>query len=161
WGELPRLAGSLGQFAGTGAGTNHALGWETAVSNPGPNRVQLQTNTPVPVPANHFLTFSVDAADGSCNGLHALFAFFLLDGSTATPTFGSPIEPCANPQAIFGEDHVGTYVTDSPVLFAGSSVGIRLVNAQGGAFGNDAAVDNIKILDVTPQLDKAFSAATV
>ncbi|HEV8558822.1 MAG TPA: choice-of-anchor P family protein [Actinophytocola sp.] len=161
WPELPRLAGSLDQFAGTGAGTNHALGWETAGIGPGANKVQLQTNNPVPVPANRFLSFSVDAADGSCNGLHALFQFFLLDGSTAIPTNSSPIEPCANPQLILGEDHIGTYVSDNPVLFGGSSAGIRLANAQGGAFGNDAAVDNIKLLDVSPQLDKTFSAAVV
>lgn len=161
WPELPRLAGSLGQFAGTGAGTNHALGWETGSVGPGPNKVQLQTNSPIPVPANRFLSFSVDAADGSCNGQHALFRFFLLDGSTSIPTNTSPIEPCANPQLILGEDHIGTYVSDNPVLFGGSSAGIRLVNAQGSAFGNDAAVDNIKILDVSPQLDKTFSAATV
>jgi uncharacterized repeat protein (TIGR01451 family) len=161
WPELPRLAGSLGQFAGTGAGTNHALGWETGGIGPGANKVQLETNTPIPVPANRFLSVSVDAADGSCNGQHALFRFFLLNGSTAIPTSSAPIEPCANPQLILGEDHIGTYVGDRPVLFGGSSAGIRLVNAQGSSFGNDAAVDNIKLLDVSPQLDKTFSAATV
>lgn len=161
WNELRRLAGSLGQFAGTGAGTNHAPGWETAGAGPGANKVQLQTNSPIPVPANRFLTIGVDAADGSCNGLHARFVLSLLDGFTAIPTSSSPIEPCANPQAIFGEDHVGTYVGNLATLSAGSPLGIRLVNAEGGAFGNDAAIDNLKILDVTPQLDKSFSAATV
>jgi uncharacterized repeat protein (TIGR01451 family) len=159
--ENRRLAGSLGQFAGTGAATNHALGWETAGVSPGANKVALQTNTPIPVPSNRFLTIGLDAADGSCTGFHARFVLSLLDGSTAIPTFSVPVEPCANPQAIFGEDHVGTYVGDLAVPFAGTSLGIRLVNAEGNAFGNDAAIDRLRILDVTPQLDKSFGAATV
>ena len=38
---------------------------------------------------------------------------------------------------------------------------MRLVNNQGSATGNDHAFDNIRILDATPQLDKAFSPATI
>ena len=161
WPELPRLAGSLGLWAGTGSSTNHALGIETAGSGPGPNKVMLQTNTPISVPTNRFLGISMDAGDGSCNGLAARFVPTLLDGATAISTFSAPIQPCAQSGAIFGEDHVGTYISNNPVLFGGSSLGIRLVNAEGGAFGNDAAVDNIKIVDLSPQLDKAFGAAVV
>src|SRR5882672_6943693 len=87
--------------------------------------------------------------------------FFLLDGSTAIPTFSSPIEPCVNPPTRINGVPVGTYTSNGPVLFSGSSMGLRLVNGQGGAQGNDFAIDNIRVLDVTPQLDKSFSAATV
>jgi trimeric autotransporter adhesin len=161
WSDIPNMAAALGAFAGTGETTNHALGEETFFG-PGPDKVVMETAAPVPLNAtNRFLTFSVDVAEIGCAGVHSLLQFFLLNGSTAIPTFTSPIEACTNPQAVINGVPVGTYTSNGPVLFSGSSVGLRLVNAQGAGNGNDFAIDNIKILDVTPQLDKNFSASTV
>ncbi|MEU6576542.1 chaplin [Streptomyces sp. NPDC046805] len=36
-----------------------------------------------------------------------------------------------------------------------------MLNGQGDSYGNDHAFDNIRILDATPQLDKAFTPATI
>ena len=47
------------------------------------------------------------------------------------------------------------------MLISGSSIGVRLVNNNGSGAGNDLAFDNIKIFDVTPQLDKSFSSDEV
>jgi uncharacterized repeat protein (TIGR01451 family) len=56
---------------------------------------------------------------------------------------------------------VGTYTSNGSVLFTGSSVGIRMLNGNGSGVGNDAAFDNIRILDATPRLDKSFSPAVL
>lgn len=161
WPSVKQLAGVLGQWAGGDPATNHAVSAYTA-GNPGADRVQLETVTPIPVSAtNRFLTFSVDAAEQNCFANHALLKFYLLDGATAIPTFTTPIEPCADPDAIIGGTAVGTYAGNNAVLFSGSQLGIRLINGQGSGAGNDAAFDNIRVLDATPQLDLAFGAAVV
>src|SRR2546430_315405 len=83
WPDLPNMAGVLGQFAGTGAGTNHALGDDTFIG-PGPDKVVLETSTPISLSAtSRFLTFSVDVAEIGCAGVHSLLQFYLLDGATA------------------------------------------------------------------------------
>ncbi|MFG3437734.1 choice-of-anchor P family protein [Nonomuraea sp. NPDC047897] len=160
WGSVKQLAGTLGTWAGGDPATNHAV---TAYTNadPGPNKTQLEAVTPVAIGAsNRFLTFSVDAAEVNCYANHAKMGFYLLDGPKAVPTFTTPIEPCANPGTTVGGIAVGTYTSDSPVLFGGSTVGLRLVNFQASGYGNDAAFDNVRILDVTPQLDVAYSPAS-
>ncbi|MEU8103887.1 choice-of-anchor P family protein [Nonomuraea muscovyensis] len=161
WSSVKQLAGTLGKWAGGDPATNHAV---TAYTNadPGPNKTQLEAVTPVAIGApNRFLTFSVDAAEVNCYANHAKMGFYLLDGQQAVPTFTTPIEPCANPGTTVGGIAVGTYTSNSPVLFGGSAVGLRLVNFQASGYGNDAAFDNVRILDVTPQLDAAYSPASV
>ncbi|CAN0389782.1 unnamed protein product, partial [Phaeothamnion confervicola] len=51
----------------------------------------------------------------------------------------------------------GTYYSDSSYLFTGSALGIVVRNNTGQLQGNDYAIDNLQMIDVTPQLDKAFS----
>ncbi|GAA2883764.1 hypothetical protein GCM10010517_47050 [Streptosporangium fragile] len=160
WPTVKQLAGSLGKWAGGDPATNHAV---TAFSHadPGPGRTQLETVTPVGVgAAKRFLTFSVDAAEVNCYANHARFGFHLLDGTRAVPAFSTPIEPCADSGTVVNGISVGTYTSDSPVLFDGSTVGLRLVNLQGSGYGNDAAFDNVRILDVTPRLDVGFDPAS-
>ncbi|MFC6091728.1 choice-of-anchor P family protein [Saccharothrix lopnurensis] len=161
WQAVRTMAGALGQWAGGDPGANHAVTAYTA-GNPGAGKVQLATEQPIPLAApDRFLTFSVDAAERNCFANHALFEFYLVDGATAIPTFTTPIEPCANPSTVIGGTAVGTYTSDRPVLFGGSSVGVRLVNAQASGTGNDAAFDNVRVLDVTPQLDVAYGPSPV
>ena len=152
--------------------TNHAVTAFTE-GNPGANKVQFQTVNPIPLMAsNRFLTFSVAASETSCTSNHALFEFYLLNGASQIPTFTTPIDPCSSPLAKsvsvpkIGNSGAGTmmagvFPSNSSVLFSGSSVGIKMVNAQGSGAGNDAAFDDIQILDVTPQLDKSFAPTTV
>src|SRR5262245_52301360 len=121
------IAAALGQFAGQNPNTNHAVTAFTGALDPGADKVELETVHPIPVPANRFLTFSVDAAEVNCNVAHAQLKFFLLDGSTAIPTFTNPIDPCTGQQTVGGIP-VGHYTSDHPVMFSGSSLGIRLLN---------------------------------
>jgi uncharacterized repeat protein (TIGR01451 family) len=54
----------------------------------------------------------------------------------------------------------GTFTGDAPVLFTGATLGLKVINEQGSGNGNDHAFDDIRLLDVTPQLDKSFSPTT-
>jgi hypothetical protein len=153
WPDVQRLAGALGEPA-----TNHALTAHTE-SDPGPGKVQFETVAPVALSRpGRFLTWSVDAAAQNCGASHAMLAVLLLDGRAAVADRTAPIDPCGG--AVDGS-HAGTYRGDRPVLFPGAQLGMRLVNLQGSGVGNDAAVDNIRVLDVTPQLEPAFRPAEV
>jgi hypothetical protein len=160
WEANKQMAAALGTWAGGDASTNHSLTAYTQGGDPGAGRIQLQTVKPIPLSAdNRFLTFSVDAAAQNCFTTHPLLAFYLLDGGTARAAFNSPIDPCQNPGKVISGTSVGTYASNGSVLFTGDSAGIRLVNEQESGNGNDGALDNVRLLDATPQLDQGFAPA--
>ncbi|MGB3439818.1 MAG: PKD domain-containing protein [Actinophytocola sp.] len=161
WPSLQQMAAILGQYGGNGV-SNHALGEESAFFPVGADKVVVETASAIPLSgASRFLTFSVDVTEVGCAGVHSLLKFYLMDGATAIPTFSSPIEACVNPPGHVNGVPTGTYTSNGPVLFSGSAMGLRLVNGQGGFSGNDFSIDNIRVLDVTPQLDKTFGPVTV
>jgi uncharacterized repeat protein (TIGR01451 family) len=177
--NLRSLAFALGVLQGAAdPTTNRALSAYTDLGNntavdPGPGLIQLQTMDAVAVPPHvgkRYVTFSVDVAAVTCQFAHPLLQFSLLADSTVIPVAGQ-IEACTDPR---GRDidvplpppgegdvtvHVGTYSPEGSIAFTGSTLGVRLVNNEGSGLGNDAAIDNIEILDATPQLDKTFSPA--
>jgi uncharacterized repeat protein (TIGR01451 family) len=152
---------------------NHAVTAYTEGGGPGANRVQLETESPVPLPAGgRFVTLAVDAVAVNCQSNDPLFNFFVLDGPTETPAFGAPVNPCTDPDAQIvvapalggsaaRSTRTGTYRGDRALLLTAGELGIRMRNAQGSAAGNDAAFDNVQVLDVTPQLDKSFAQASL
>ncbi|MER5891391.1 DUF11 domain-containing protein, partial [Streptomyces sp. NPDC001941] len=158
---VKRLASVLGQVGGNDPSTNNAVTAYTE-GDPGANKVQFETTAPVPLNVTkRFVTFSVDAAAASCNARGPRFQFSLLDGSTARP-IGGTINPCTDSRATnYSGVLGGRFPATSSILFSGTSAGIRMVNAEGSGAGNDGAFDNIRIIDVTPQLDKSFSPASV
>ncbi|MEU6854571.1 choice-of-anchor P family protein [Actinacidiphila alni] len=159
WAQNKQMASALGTWSGGDAATNHSLTAYTS-ADPGAGRTELETVQPIPLSADHrFLTFSVDAAAQNCFASHPLLAFYLLDGGTARAAFSSPIDPCQSPGAVIGGTSVGTYASNGSVLFTGDSAGIRLVNEQASGGGNDGAIDNVRLLDATPQLDQGFAPA--
>ncbi|MFJ7423016.1 hypothetical protein ACIQXD_31085 [Streptomyces uncialis] len=165
---LKFMANALGQVAGSSApNTNHAVSAYTDGANPGANKVEFQTVNPIPlVASSRFITFSVDAAAENCNRSAPLLNFFLTGSGPDIPVTSAPINPCTDPRAQtydVGPRPIlaGSFASDSSVLFSGSAVGIKMTNANGSGLGNDHAYDNIKILDVTPQLDKEFLPASI
>lgn len=167
--SIRQLAWALGDINGSATPqANHAVSAYTA-NNPGANNVEFQTVNPIPLTAaNRFLTFSVNAAETNCFANHALLNFNLLNGTQQIPLTSKPIDPCSDPRAkaltipALGANgpisvSAGEFTADGSVLFSGSSVGVQMVNAQGSGVGNDHSFDDIKILDATPALDKAFS----
>jgi uncharacterized repeat protein (TIGR01451 family) len=181
------LGSNAGQSS-TDAQSNHAVtGYTDNKTGPDAGAVQFATSTPAAiqlVAATRFITFAVDAAEVNCatnskaGHSAAKFEFFLTSPSAPpVPTFTTPIDPCTNPLAttIKAKNvptpkgapsgftpqpiNVGTFPADQSVLFTGSQMGIQMLNAAGTGLGNDAAFDNIRVLDATPALDKAFVPA--
>jgi len=161
------VAQAIGNVFG-GGDDNQVLADVTATGAvPAPvNAATFQTATPVPLPsANRFITFSVDVGVTTCSApADPLLRFFLVDGATDIPTTATDINPCTDPRGTLvspggaGGIRVGSFPTDTAILFGGSAVGVKLANAQTGGSGNDYSIDNVRILDATPQLDKAFVA---
>lgn len=161
WSDALAFGAAFGTWEGTDASTNHALVGYTDGS-PGADKVELQTNTPIPLPsADRFLIVRGDAAAQNCGGVHPQFMFSVLDGATALPSFSAPIDPCDAYGTVVDGTYVGTYTGDRAALFGGSAAGIQLVNEQGGSVGNDAAVDDIQLLDATPQLDLSATSGSI
>lgn len=169
WNRVRQLAQALGVLDGAPTpAANHAVSAYTngSVNNgdPGANKVEFETVDPIPVAANgRYLTFAVDAAETSCdtNHNHALLDFFLTDNGTVTPVSTESVNPCTRGTQVSTGYWAGTFSGDAPLLFTGTAVGLRMTNAQGSGNGNDHAFDNIRLLDVTPQLDKDFKPGGV
>ncbi|HTU14972.1 MAG TPA: DUF11 domain-containing protein [Solirubrobacterales bacterium] len=172
--RVRQMAYALGGLQGSPTpGQNHAVTAYTQGADPGADKVQFRTVNPISlITTNRYLGFSIDAAEINCFSNHAEFKFSLLDGNTVLPAFSTPIDPCSDPggqlistpargAAPALDIRAGTYFSNTGVLFAGSAVGIQMVNGQASGNGNDAAFDNIKLLDVTPQLDKSFSPSSL
>ncbi|MGW1278257.1 beta strand repeat-containing protein [Streptomyces tsukubensis] len=166
--ELKSMANVLGQVAGSATpGNNHAVSAYTDGANPGANKVEIQTVNPIPlVTSNRFITFSVDVAAVNCNVSAPLLNFFLTGSGPDIPANDQAINPCTDPRSStynVGARPIqaGSFASDSSVFFTGSAVGIKMTNANGSGLGNDHAYDNLRILDVTPQLDKGFSPASI
>jgi uncharacterized repeat protein (TIGR01451 family) len=172
--RVRQMAWVLGKLRGVDPVTNHAV---TAYTDGGgtlaANTLQFATQTPIPLSrSSRFITFSVDAAETNCSHSHAEFKFYLLNGPTEIPTFTTPIDPCTNKNAETIEPptlgtkpsepfKVGGFAGNDATLFNGSALGIRMRNGQTSENGNDAAFDNIEVLDATPQLDKSFSPSVL
>lgn len=141
---------------------------------PGPgNAIQFQTNDKIPLSSsNRFVSFSVDVAAVNCDlDAQPLLRFYLVDEQdNEMPITDGPDNPCTNPNAqtmeVQGQSppggtftvRVGTLISDGSILFSGTELGILLRNEETLDDGNDTAYTNIRVLDVSPQLDKIFDA---
>ncbi|WP_329023528.1 DUF11 domain-containing protein [Streptomyces sp. NBC_00690] len=159
----------LGQVDGAAdPSLNHVVSAYTDTTDPGANKVEFQTRTPVPLAlTGRFITFSVDVAASGCTASAPLLEFHLTGDGRDVPVFSSPIDPCTDaraqthPGAAGDRIRAGSFPSNGSVLFSGSSLGIKMVNANGSGLGNDHSYDNIRILDATPRLDMEFNPATI
>ena len=173
WNRAQQLSWALGLHAGqseAAARDNYGVSAYTA-GNPGAGNVEFQTATNIPfATSNRFVSFSVDVSALNCGASAPLLQFLLVDDADNAIPAGSQINACSSPTTVSVPAlgvagavtaNTGTYASNAAVLVSGASVGVRMVNNNGGGAGNDHAFDNISILDATPQLDKAFSPAEV
>ncbi|MFE7507833.1 hypothetical protein [Promicromonospora sp. NPDC057488] len=170
--SLMSLPYTLGTIGGTDPASNAAASSYTAGSSTG-NQVQFRTVDPLTLPtAGRFVTFSVDAVAQNCTSTHPELRFYLVDGAgEEIPVSSSAIDPCTDPRgtqytspAQDGTPRIvigGRFPADGSNLVTGGSFGIVMRNENGNGGGNDGAYDNIRVLDVTPQLDKEFSPTSV
>jgi hypothetical protein len=169
------MARMLGAFAGDATpDDNHVVSAYTDQGqDPGPNHIELETVQPIALPGSgsRFLVFSADVAAATCGTQRpspytALFAFSLLTSGNEIPLAAAPTDVCSAGKSlgtnINGGSVIGGRITsDGSILFSGSQLGVRLRNGQASGNGNDHAFDNILVSDASPQLDKAFGAASV
>lgn len=153
--QIRNLAERLGQLNGTEPASDNVAVSAYAAGDPGVDQpVQFATVEPLEIEVEgRFLAFSVNAAAANCDTAGTFppqLHFFLVDGTDRIPATAEPIDPCE------ADDDIGTFTSDTGILFTGSQLGIEMTNATGSGIGNDAAFDDIRLLDVTPQLDKAF-----
>lgn len=162
---LTEMASALGSLPGgpADAADNHAVAAYTHQGTEPADAVVLQTVSPTPLSAtNRFITFSVDGAVRTCVMDHPELKFYLLDGATEIPAFSTAIDPCNGTEVGTTGIVLGSYAGNDALLFTGTQIGVRLRNGStAGATGNDFAFDNLKILDVTPQLDTAFDSPAI
>ncbi|WP_372350482.1 GEVED domain-containing protein [Streptomyces sp. KL116D] len=161
WDSSRSLAEALGTFNGVADPEHNQAVTAFTAADPGANKVEFETSRPIALASpNRFITFSVDSAAMNCFAVGPSLKFFLMDGATAIPASDRGINPCTDPDArTVGSTKVVNRAADTPILFGGDTLGVRMVNAQGSGSGNDAAFDDIRVLDVTPSVDKAFGPA--
>ncbi|MFK4759641.1 hypothetical protein ACI3KS_01760 [Microbacterium sp. ZW T5_45] len=147
--------------------TNWAVSSNTSAN--GPANQRMFVSSLLNVPANgRFITFSVDSAATACFAVQPKLRFSLVtSGGQLIPVSNGAINPCTNPNrqtaVVPTRDGLaqtvtyGSFAADSSILFNSNQLGISMVNEEGFGGGNDGAFDNIRVLDVTPQLDKSFS----
>ena len=173
WNQSQQLAWALGIYKGesTAAAQNNYADTAFTSGNPGAGKVEFQTASNIPFTAsNRFITFSADVAAINCAVSAPLLQFSLLTSTGTAVPAGGQVNGCAGGTTVSvpalgaapaATVNATTVTSPSAVLFSGSSVGVRMVNNNGSGTGNDHTIDNIRILDVTPQLDKSFSPASV
>ncbi|GAA1738115.1 LPXTG cell wall anchor domain-containing protein [Aeromicrobium alkaliterrae] len=150
---------------GGGNAANHAISSFTHNGiSPGAGHVQL-LSPQVTAPAQRYYVASLDVANTNCFANPAQMRFFVqTSASTADATadrvyLGSPVTGC--PQGAQPNTQVSTLTSPGSIRWAASELRMGLVNMTGTGNGNDAAIDNLRLLDATPSLDKAFSPTII
>ena len=174
--------GLPGGGTGAAAKANEAVTAATAASTATTGSyagTQLETTKPLPIAAGRFVNFSVDVAEVACVGSdYTSLRFARLNGANVeTPLTATPIVPC--PQKPGGRGALiatvptttanydiygGRFASSGSLLSDGDTVRVRMTNdsptppgGNGGA-GNDSAIDNLRVIDATPIVDKRFAA---
>ncbi|MHA3683366.1 DUF7927 domain-containing protein [Leucobacter sp. HY1908] len=173
-GGLKALADVLGQVNGAADPTQNAV---VAAYTSGPagaaDLIQFGTEgelIPLTTP-NRFMTFSVNAAAVSCYAAQPSMRFSVVVDGVETPISGADgINPCVDPRAsVYAPSsdpantsfYAGTFASGGSFITTGSPIGLIMRNGSGATAGNDGAFDDIRLLDVTPHLNKEFVDASV
>ena len=171
WDRLREMTRDMGLFQGQSAeqaATNQALTeYTNSPTGRQPAGYQLETdNNSIPAVGGHFYAVSAIFAERNCTVAPAQRArerFELLLNGVPT-VLAENLSPCTDPGAVIVDatwiaklesSALQLAVADTPTL------GMRLYDATASGVGNDVAFDLPQIVDVTPQLDKAFSPATI
>lgn len=174
WNRVQQLAWALGSHSGAAdPADNYAVSAHTE-NDPGAGHVEFKTVSNIAFSgSNRYVAFSVDVAAVNCEDANTnppLLQFAWLNESGESTPLGSQIDACSSPKMVTApakgvnqatDVHVGTYTSGGAFLANGGSIGIRMVNNEGSHAGNDHAFDNIRMLDVTPSVNKAFSPSTI
>ncbi|WP_461164283.1 DUF7507 domain-containing protein [Arthrobacter sp. R4-81] len=167
WPAARTIPAAMGQYSGVAdPDTNLAVAEQTIGGFNDYTGVMLEGSGITVGGTGRFVTFSLDVGNLCSTGVQALDRFYLMDGTTPIALNATDYNICADPnRQTFAVDgrvvSVGTFTGNQAALVTSPTVGFRVTNQQPSGSGNDQAFDNFKILDVTPQLDKSFSPASV
>ncbi|GIG40557.1 DUF7933 domain-containing protein [Cellulomonas phragmiteti] len=171
--------GSTSGAAGSQANRAVAGLTMTSLLEPG-NQTVVESTAPVGLTAtaDRYYAASVDVAEDACSARflginnNSRLDVALVVGGTASPLTASPIIACnvtggryTSPALTsgFGSEtavRAGRFFTDRAVRLTPAQAAqarIRVSNQVSAAEGNDFAFDNLRIVDATPSLDKAFA----
>ncbi|WP_164743491.1 DUF7507 domain-containing protein [Microbacterium sulfonylureivorans] len=172
---MKQLASYIGQFQGMTAAArpqNQALvsyTWEPPPPGPG---IQFQTNAPIPAIDGHFYRVTAVFGQANCGTGNPQERLSLIVNG-ALRALASNLTPCTAPGFVDYPPiqttlptRVAALTTPATKVNAATpggtpTVGMQLFNGQGTGAGNDVVFDLPQIMDVTPQLDKAFSPASI
>lgn len=168
--SLTAVPNALGMLnGGSEHNTNAALSGYTS-GNPGAG-IEFEADDIALNSSNRFVTLALDAAAMNCTVSAPLYKLFIVDESgTRHAVNSTPLNPCTQGTRItsYTSANTATYVwvsslvaSDTATLLTGSSFSLVVENAQSTGIGNDAAIDNIRVLDATPSLSKSFSSDSV
>ncbi|WP_425832123.1 DUF7507 domain-containing protein [Streptomyces fractus] len=161
WNSTRNLAANLGKLRGDAdPDANHAVGGYTN-GDPGADRPEFVGVKALTFPANRFLAAGVNAVASHCDVAAPRLRFYLRDTDTSADTVLGTVNPCTHPGAV---DIGTTKAVDAmmaPRLYSGTSAQLRMNNLEGSGTGNDHAFDDVRLLDVSPKVSKAFSPASV
>ncbi|WP_312170756.1 SpaA isopeptide-forming pilin-related protein [Microbacterium sp.] len=166
WPSLQQMARALGVAQGqttTQAATNQVLtSYTNAANGVIAAGTQFRTVNTIPAIGGHYYAVSAFFAAVNCPAAAPSERFSLIvNGSPIVLSSG--LNPCnpASPtpwQTQIANLHSAAYMV--PVGTT-ANLGLELYNAAATGSGNDVAFDLPQIVDVTPQLDKAFSPTLI
>lgn len=178
---LRQLSEAIGKVNGTTAPrTNSVISAYTQDKGtpPAGNKVMFATTEDIQLTdsAGRFLAFSMTAAATNAKSAAApqrenpQLMFSVSQDGTETTLNTTPIDPLTDGRgakvavtqikgAANADVYAGQYASDKSFLYDGGEFGIVIRNLTSAHLGNDGAFDDIKVLDVTPQLDKQFGQA--
>ena len=171
WLSLQNSALALGTAQGQSpavAAQNQVLSEYTdGAVDPGAGfELKTAANT-IPAVAGHYYAVSAWFGEQNCSlpgptFVQASETFSLVENGTVVP-LSTGLDPCTATGAIaIGNTTTVKLQSAALKMPAGvNTLGLQLFNAQPGHNGNDVAFDLPQIVDVTPQLDKAFSPTTI
>lgn len=130
---------------------------------------QLQTTkNSIPTIAGHYYAISGIFGATSCFSNHASQEFSILVNGMPT-VVGSNLDPCADAStqlvpyggSNFSVAKLQSGAIQVPASGTTPTLGIRVRNLQATGTGNDVGFDLPQLVDVTPQLDKAFLPTSI
>lgn len=174
FGDLQRLVLTLGEYRHekdpVAAEKNAAMAAMTEGST-NSDQVMLRTANLIDFgTVGRFVTFAVDVASMNCDQFAPMLSFSLVPDR---PTAANPsvevaaVNACELPYVrdfTVGNKQrpvlYGPLLSDGALLVGGGQYRLVMKNQETTGAGNDAAVDNFKLVDGTPTLGKSFAPAS-
>ncbi len=165
WNQIRSMAQALGLAQGqtaAQAASNQALSEYTNASSGviDPGVMFRTTKNSIPAVSGHYYAVSAYFAEVNCHAAHASETFSLLVNGTPI-VLGTGLDPCGgstSPEVQVTKLQSGAFKIPEGTS---PSLGLELRNEATTGSGNDVTFDLPQIVDVTPQLDKAFTPALI